>query len=370
MSTAANKQRITYSVGMLFGCDPEFFFRSKKTGRIVGSEKVLPEKGLPVTSIDSYSKREQAYGTNRFVMDGIQAELNVDAFSCRAGFSSTLATSFKALKRHLDKREKQPVNVVFAPVVGRVTELHLSSLSEKSRILGCAPSLNVYEKHDINVDPVKYRYRSLGGHIHMGISSYPYLMANCPQFVEVLDATLGNISVLVDRDTTAKNRRKLYGRAGEYRTPKHGLEYRTLSPFWLRSYQLMSMTFGLARLAAQIANCNAASMPSATRWDAAAELLKLIPVKERQQAINMCDTDVAWANWEIVKKFLLEHMDPSNSMAIYPAVFKQFEQFLRDIESKGIEKIFPDDAFTFWTRPNYQGGGNGFESWISGYVGV
>ena len=70
--------------------------------------------------------------------------------------------------------------------------------------------------------------------------------------VKILDIVVGNTCVIMDRAPSQVERRKVYGRAGEYRLPAHGIEYRTLSNFWLRSYQLTHLVFSLARFAINI----------------------------------------------------------------------------------------------------------------------
>jgi hypothetical protein len=83
------------------------------------------------------------------------------------------------------------------------------------------------------------RMRSLGGHIHV---SFPLddpedVWARVHQ-VRAMDLLLGVPSILLDNN---KERRQLYGKAGAHRMkfvsngdPYNGVEYRTLSNFWLK----------------------------------------------------------------------------------------------------------------------------------------
>jgi len=65
------------------------------------------------------------------------------------------------------------------------------------------------------------------------------------------DYLLGVWSVLHDTDM---RRRELYGAAGAYRPKKYGVEYRTMSNFWLRSPQLMREVHKRAQACYQFRN--------------------------------------------------------------------------------------------------------------------
>ena len=55
-----------------------------------------------------------------------------------------------------------------------------------------------------------------------------------------MDYAIGVPSVLIDSD---KARRRLYGKAGSMRHKPYGVEYRTLSNFWLNSDELTSWVY-------------------------------------------------------------------------------------------------------------------------------
>jgi hypothetical protein len=196
-----------------FGSDPEAFFERK--GQIIGSEKLIPKQGINTRA-------------GRIVRDGVQFELNPGS-----GTVNQLATNigrlFSAVQRRLDKNPG--VSICFDGLV-EVSADELASLSPATRILGCMPSQNAYQNRPINVDPVLYRKRSSGGHIHIGTRDRKFREQR-QRAVYVFDILIGNSTVLLDRDPGAAERRENYGRAGEFRTPSHGLDYRTTSNFWL-----------------------------------------------------------------------------------------------------------------------------------------
>lgn len=329
-----------------FGADPEFFFT--QAGRVVGAEKILPKEGV---GIDLISKGDQM--AKVLIIDGVQAEFNVLPSTCRQTFSSNLRLCFIKLAEQLQGKD---VSASFAQTV-QVTPEEMTSLSRKSQQFGCAPSKNAYKKNKISVkDASKYYQRSAGGHIHLGgyfSEEKKFIKENPEKIVPILDIVLGNTCVLLDRDAGNVERRKNYGRAGEYRTPKHGLEYRTLSNFWLRSYQLTSLVLALARFGVSIAFDEKAS----------AELLSLVDMKKIQKAVNENDLELAYANFESIKQFLssIDAAHNTTGKPFFPlqgARLSRFEFFAE----KGIDHWFKEDPLTHWLKVGSLQ--NGWESFI------
>ena len=71
--------------------------------------------------------------------------------------------------------------------------------------------------------------------------------------IRMCDLFLGIPSLLLDRDPTSKDRRKLYGGAGSHRIRnKYGVEYRSLSNFWVSRPSLVELIYNLATVAVRI----------------------------------------------------------------------------------------------------------------------
>lgn len=108
-----------------------------------------------------------------------------------------------------------------------------------ARKFGCDPSYNAWEGGKQNVKPKsKNGLRTCGGHIHIGYLE-PSVELNM-QIIKTLDLFLGVPSILIDTD---ENRRKMYGKAGEFRHKQYGVEYRVLSNFWLKSEEHVEFIF-------------------------------------------------------------------------------------------------------------------------------
>lgn len=324
------------------GCDPEFFF--KKDGEIVGAEKFIPKDGIVFDNGWDSNK-------SKFIIDGVQAELNPRPNNCRANLANEIKACFQTLKKEMAKKAGEGFTLDFSRAV-EISKDKLMELDEKSRKFGCAPSKSVYRNsagvNIAQVDPSEYRVRAAGGHIHIGFERkgsnlHTALVDDCVRTVKMLDILVGNTCVLVDRDPANIERRKVYGRAGEYRLPPHGLEYRTLSNFWLTSYPLMSMAFGLARLAVQL-------MADNRREDFYEMFTSEVRLKDVHTAINNNDFDLAMANFKAVEKLIIEVSRQDDAFAIHGGNMPQFYHFVDVIKSKGLEYWFPEDPMTHWTK--------------------
>lgn len=327
------------------GCDPEFFF--KQNGEIVGAEKFLSKNGL-----------EAGVKMSKFIIDGVQAELNPKQSYCRAYLGNEIAACFKTLKKELKKKGKG-FSCDFSQAI-EISKKHLDELADQSKIFGCAPSKNIYKnvsgiKIDA-VDPSKYLTRAAGGHIHIGkyenADVADAFAKDHERVVEMLDIICGNTCVLVDRNPANKERRKLYGKAGEYRLPEHGLEYRTLSNFWLTSYPLMSLATGLARFAVQLMSDNRIMPGTKEKCKEIfyREFTSAVKQKNVHNAINNNDFDLAAENFQAIEQMFCEAVaSEAGTYPICKANMAYFYHFVSVVQEKGMGYWFPKDPVEHWT---------------------
>ena len=120
------------------------------------------------------------------------------------------------------------------------------------KLFGCNEDFSAWTMEPNEAPKTKghRRLRSCGGHIHIGYvmgSGYDFL--NDPDgkglVIRALDCTVGLIATILDDNQPAIDRRKLYGKAGCYRPTEYGVEYRTLSNFWIRSPRLVELMYCL-----------------------------------------------------------------------------------------------------------------------------
>jgi hypothetical protein len=388
---------------IFMGCDPEFFFR--KEGNIIGAEKVISKQGIVNTE-------------GKVIIDGVQAELNPSPSYCREILAGNIRNCFTRLNE-LIKNNKEGIKVDFSGII-EVNKEEFDSLSDDSKKFGCEPDYNIYahKVNEVKVNPKKYMKRSAGGHIHLGLQGGELIEKNhernlvsflqseitlvnkkvkglsiheledgkdikenelvkyydmgkvkfdnmattlkkIDRLIPMLDIIVGNTCVLIDRNKLAPERRKVYGRAGDYRLPPYGIEYRTLSNFWLQAYPLMSFVFGLSRLAFNII-CDSICNIN----DVEKQILDAVNLKDIQKAINENDYKLAYKNFKKIKPVLEKHCsldDTLNSSNII-----DFEYFI----TKPLDYWFKENPLEHWLKHNNgeSGRNRGWERFLSEVV--
>jgi len=227
------------------GCDPEIFVKSK--AKLLPAFDFLPSKdaGLKVGHPDVELNSGELY------WDGFQAEWKLSRGWTCLNFMIMLQQNFlKELLKQARARDNS-AKLSLDSVVKIPTKL-MNSLLDGYVELGCMPSYNAYGEERLYVgDPRALLYRFAGGHVHLEVGEkrdnkwYEDL-------VKTFDAILGIWAVGAAASFDSPVRRQYYGKAGEHRRPKYalnryGIEYRTLSNFWICSPFVMRMVFELAR---------------------------------------------------------------------------------------------------------------------------
>jgi hypothetical protein len=176
--------------------------------------------------------------------------------------------------------------------------------------------------------------------------------------VPILDLIVANTCVLIDRDPSNVERRKNYGRVGEYRIKSYGIEYRTLSNFWLRSYQLMSFVMGISRMACQMVNQSEAGN------DYVKALMDAVPREDVIKAVQENDFELAYANFKKIEPIILAACGDNDYD--YPLSEKYIDEFHYFVK-KGVDAFFDKNAFQHWINLR-DGHGIGWESFCKNKV--
>ena len=100
-----------------------------------------------------------------------------------------------------------------------------------AHVFGCEPDFNAWTKEvNSKPEPPHPFMRSAGGHIHVETTKDQLAV------IRAMDLFLGVPSVLMDN---GEMRKQLYGKAGAFRGKSYGVEYRTLSNFWIFKNELI-----------------------------------------------------------------------------------------------------------------------------------
>lgn len=98
-------------------------------------------------------------------------------------------------------------------------------------VFGCEPDFNAWTKEmNPKPQPPHPLMRSAGGHVHVETQVDPI------QAVRAMDLFLSVPAVLMDN---GEERKQLYGKAGAHRPKSYGVEYRSLSNFWVFDEKLI-----------------------------------------------------------------------------------------------------------------------------------
>lgn len=205
--------------GLTFGADPELFIINPD-GEFVSAHGMIPGDKENPYKVDGGAVQ----------VDGMAAEFNIDPVTTYKEFKDNIVKVRKQLKSMLPKG----YDLVAVPTA-TFSKAEWERTPEEAKILGCSPDFDAWRR---NVNPVPQAQefvRHAGGHLHVGWTngadtSDPVYTQACLDLVKQFDWFLGAWSVHKDPDNL---RRSAYGKAGAMRFKPYGVEYRTLSNFWL-----------------------------------------------------------------------------------------------------------------------------------------
>lgn len=218
---------------ILIGADPELFL--EKEGVIVSAEGIIGGSKWEPKEID--------YKDHYIQEDNVMIEFNIPPSEDKKSF----VHSINYVKNYL----KTLVNI-------KGYELNFSSSANidskflrtsQAKMFGCDPDLNVYLKQQNESPSSNTTLRTCGGHIHIGYDN-PSIETS-EKIVYAMDMMLGLDSIILDSDV---KRRSMYGKAGSFRFKPYGLEYRTLSNFWIKNDKSIEWTYDRTIKAIELVN--------------------------------------------------------------------------------------------------------------------
>lgn len=209
----------------LVGSDIEVFLFNELTGEVISAEGIIPGSKYDPFKLDREGCALQ--------LDNISCEFNVPP----ATKGEEMYENITYVLNHIAGILPEGVAVKIS-ASATLDPKYLQT--ENAKTMGCDPSFNAWQRC-INERPSLEETPNLrvcGGHIHIGYANPDE--ATSEAIIRAMDKYLGVLSVVLDTD---KDRKKLYGKAGEFRFQPYGVEYRVLSNFWTSSKELTLLMF-------------------------------------------------------------------------------------------------------------------------------
>jgi len=218
------------------GSDPEMFLFSEEKNKFVpvcGLIGGTKEKPLPITD-EGHAVQE----------DNVMVEYCIPPCKTKEEFIKNINFT----KNYINDTLLKPLKLTSRCVASAIFE-EGDLDSHQAKMFGCSESFNAYTLQINEVKSTNPLLRSSGGHLHLGYKD-PDVETSL-KLIKAMDLFLGVPSILLDEDI---ERRKLYGKAGEFRYKPYGLEYRVLSTFWTANDQLMDWAYESTLKAVEFVN--------------------------------------------------------------------------------------------------------------------
>lgn len=264
------------------GADPEIFVVDG-ANRLLPAFRFLPEKEKAPMHPFYCSNAHASTMAGKAYWDGFQAEFSTYPRSCHGYFMDGVRAGLKrvlAEARKVNPKAKFTLKNVF-----RLTPDMLMSAAPEQVALGCDPSFNAYGAEPfVAGDPRSLPYRVAGGHIHLAISKLTEKMRE--NIIKGIDLLVGIPSVGMFAEIDNPIRRRFYGRAGEYRSPAYGLEYRVLSNAWLGDPSVAHLIFQLVRKSAAIRDLEVPYADMGTSPEQVQEIINNCDVKAARELVE------------------------------------------------------------------------------------
>lgn len=283
--------------GPRLGADPEMFVQNMEGKPVPVCGKVGGTKEQPI-NVDKEiiymfgRSRKDAEDVGNYAIqeDNVMLEVNIPASKSAVGFASSMQKMMSWLGSG------------FLAEKGLVLRLKTSHQSFSTDVLdqypqastiGCLPDMDAYaENGNWMRQPFQAsdfgNNRFCGGHLHLQYNKEnvpPHIMAR------FMDLVVGLPTLGYDKQNM---RRQFYGKPGLFRIKDYGIEYRTLSNFWIRSdfieNRLQTMAesaLNLGYLANNTPNI-LRDMFSKVKWDDVQEIIS----KENNKEANLMIADL------------------------------------------------------------------------------
>lgn len=230
------------------GADIEVFLQHRKTKKIISAEGIIKgTKEIPFV----FDNENPFFCIS---LDNVLAEFCIPPARTAAEFAANIKRSMN----YISSTIPEELCIAVLPSAN-LDRKFLATLNAQT--FGCEPDFNAYTgfiNNGFSLSKPDPTLRSAGGHIHIGYSeateydklSY-FADTNRCDIIKVMDLFLGIPSIIMEPDN---QRRILYGKAGAFRPKPYGIEYRTISNFYLANDRLIDWVYGNVELAVDFIN--------------------------------------------------------------------------------------------------------------------
>jgi hypothetical protein len=213
------------------GADPELFLQTQKDAQ--------PVVSIGLIGGTKQSPRQLGHGY-ALQEDNVAVEFNVPIAKTADEFAASIQYVLGYLRQEL---EPKGLELVITPTM----EFTKDQLDHpQAQELGCEPDYNAWTLAENPRPKAPETLRSAGGHLHLSWDNPTKV--ECVRVVKVHDLFCGTAALLHDADN---KRREIYGKAGACRFKEYGVEYRTLSNFWIKDEELTKFIFNQSEKAMQ-----------------------------------------------------------------------------------------------------------------------
>ena len=208
---------------ILLGSDPELFTKNLATGNIGSVAGML--------GCDKWNKKVMEDGLN-IQEDNVLIEFDIKPHGAFDTFTLDLARGIETCNLLANEVGHEVVPGICSHIY---TMDEIKSFHKSALVFGCEPDYNALTGA-VNPKPAAADpgLRTAGGHVHIGYMDMLPAGMDPEQSKNIMgvmcDYHMGLLSLLLDTDD---RRRELYGKAGAVRLKDYGIEYRTLSNFWI-----------------------------------------------------------------------------------------------------------------------------------------
>lgn len=229
----------------------------------------------------------------KYQEDGPAVEFNIPPCYEATTFSRSVSNALNWLKKLLEPK-------AIMHEMGRTSvKLKKQWLIDYPHLatIGCDPDFDGYSSKRRDGIPESHQLiRGAGGHIHLG---YPVSMIPPDILAQFCDLILALPMLKYDKQGA---RRGWWGRAGVYRPKEYGMEYRTLSSFWIWDANNSTMLALRALVMLQMMDASMekwVALHNVVPWDSVKLIIAREDSKEADDLLNKLSTD-----YPMVKKLI------------------------------------------------------------------